>query len=89
MTKIPAMIDAPQRVALPENSLDSGGFYLRFERPNVAKHIDQDSSQMATTGAGKKKERQISRDVTYAINGGYIDWERRLDFTRSAKDIIS
>ncbi|KWF19857.1 hypothetical protein WT56_29930 [Burkholderia pseudomultivorans] len=89
MTKIPAMIDAPQRVALPENCLDSGGFYLRFERPNVAKHIDQDSSQMATSDADKQKERRISRDVTYAINGGYIDWERRLDFTRSAKDIIS
>lgn len=89
MTKIPAMIDAPQRVALPENSLDSGGFYLRFERPNVARYIDQDSSQMAISDADKQRERQISRDVTYAINGGYIDWERRLDFTRSAKDIIS
>ncbi|TDN64064.1 M23 family metallopeptidase [Paraburkholderia sp. BL10I2N1] len=89
MTKKPAMIDAPQRVALPENSLDSGGFYLRFERPKVTRRIDMDSSQPAISDSDKQKERQISRDVTYAINGGYIDWERRLDFTRSAKEIIS
>ena len=89
MTKIPAMIDAPQRVALPENCLDSAGFYLRFERPDVARRIDEDSPKMAISDANKQRERQISRDVTYAINGGYIDWDRRLDFTRSAKDIIS
>jgi hypothetical protein len=89
MTKIPAMIDDPQRVALPENCLDSGGFYLRFEKPNVARRIDKDSPQMAISDVGKQREQQISRDVTYAINGGYIDWDRRLDFTRSAKDIIS
>jgi predicted chitinase len=89
MTKIPATIDTPQRVALPENSLDSAGFYLRFERPNLAKHIDRDSPQMAISDMTRQKEQQISRDVTYAINGGYIDWDRRLDFTRSAKDIIS
>ncbi len=42
VTKVPAMIDEPQRVSLRENCLDSGGFYLRFSRPNVAKRIDQD-----------------------------------------------
>ncbi|MFD1561949.1 hypothetical protein ACFSHT_40925, partial [Paraburkholderia silviterrae] len=89
MTKTPAPIDAPQRVALPENSLDSGGFYLRFEKPKVTRHIDMDSPQPATSDLDKQKERQISRDVTYAINGGDIDWDRRLDFTRSAKEIIS
>ncbi|WP_157381418.1 hypothetical protein [Burkholderia ubonensis] len=29
MTKIPAEIENPQWVALPENCIDSGGFYLR------------------------------------------------------------
>jgi predicted chitinase len=89
MTKIPAMVNDPQRVALPENCLDSAGFYLRFERPYLARHIDQDSPQMAISDVDKQKEQQVSRDITHAINGGYIDWDRRLDYTRSAKNIIS
>jgi hypothetical protein len=44
---------------------------------------------MAISDAARQREQRISRDVTYAINGGYIYWDRRLDFTRSAKDIIS
>ncbi|WP_217590199.1 M23 family metallopeptidase [Burkholderia sp. GbtcB21] len=89
MKKNPAVIDDPHKVALPENSMDSGGFYLRFERPDVAKNIDRDSPGIAISEAGRQRERIISRDVTYAINGGHTDWERRLAFTRFAKDVIS
>lgn len=87
--KIPAAIENPQQVSIPEFCLDSGGFYLRFSRPNVAKRIDQDVPQMAATEADKTKERQVSHDLTYAINGGYIDEPRRLEYTRLAKNIIS
>ncbi len=87
--KIPAAIENPQQVSIPEFCLDSGGFYLRFSRQNVAKRIDQDVPQMAATEADKTKERQVSHDVTYAINGGYIDEPRRLEYTRLAKNIIS
>ncbi len=44
---------------------------------------------MAISDVDKQKEQQVSRDITHAINGGYIDWDRRLDYTRSAKNIIS
>ncbi|WP_340520598.1 hypothetical protein [Cupriavidus necator] len=35
MKKVPATIDSPQDVSIPENCIDSAGFYLRFERPKV------------------------------------------------------
>ncbi|NKJ48388.1 hypothetical protein CIC12_16915 [Burkholderia sp. SG-MS1] len=89
MTRIPAVIDSPEKVSLPENCLDSGGFYLRFSRPNVARRIDQDFAQMAISDADRANERRISRDVTYAINGGYMDEARRLQYVRLAKNIIS
>jgi hypothetical protein len=89
MTKVPAIIDEPQRVSLPEYALDSGGFYLRFSRPNVAKRIDQDLPHVAISNSDKVKEGQVSREVTYAINGGYIDDIRRLEYTRAAKAVIS
>jgi hypothetical protein len=44
---------------------------------------------MAISDAAEQREQQISRDATYAINGGYINWDRHLDFTRSAKDSVS
>ncbi|WP_157126873.1 M23 family metallopeptidase [Burkholderia metallica] len=88
MKKIPAVIDAPHDVALPDNSMDSGGFYMRFERPEVARNIDRDSLGVAISEVERKNERVISRDVTYAINGGYTEWERRLAFTRVVKDAI-
>ncbi|WP_338340232.1 peptidase M23 [Burkholderia vietnamiensis] len=89
MKKVPATIDDPQNIALPDNSMDSGGFYMRFEKPEVAKNIDRDFQSAATSDADKKVEQIISRDVTYAINGGYTDWEGRLEFTRFIKNVIS
>jgi hypothetical protein len=89
MTRIPPAIDDPQRVSLAENCLDSGAFYLRFSRPNVARRIDQDAPTMAISDSDQTTERRISRDVTYAINGGYIDDARRLEYTRAVKKIIS
>lgn len=35
------------------------------------------------------EERNISREVTCAINGGYTDDERRLQYIRAAKEILS
>jgi hypothetical protein len=89
MTKTPAEISDPERVSRPENCIDSGGFYLRCMRPNVAKRIDQDAPEMAISNVDIQKEKQVSRDVTYAINGGYIDEDRRLEYTRLAKNILS
>jgi predicted chitinase len=89
MRKNPAEISDPHRIALPENCVDSGGFYLRCKRPRVAQEIDKDLSQVAATNEEKKSEREISRAVTNAINGGYIGDEQRLEFTRAAKNILS
>ncbi|WP_232454450.1 M23 family metallopeptidase [Burkholderia ubonensis] len=90
MTKIPAEIENPQWVALPENCIDSGGFYLRGGRPqDVAKKIDLDTPEVAVSPEAMAEERNISREVTYAINGGYTDDERRLQYTRAAKEILS
>lgn len=61
---------------------------MRIERPEVARNIDRDSSGVAISEADRQRERAISRDVTYAINGGYTDWERRLEFTRFVKSVI-
>ncbi|MCA3187517.1 MAG: hypothetical protein INH13_28605 [Cupriavidus sp.] len=89
MRKNPAEISDPHRIALPENCVDSGGFYLRCKRPRVAREIDNDLSQAAATNEEKKSEREISRAVTNAINGGYIGDEQRLESTRVAKNILS
>jgi hypothetical protein len=88
MVAQPANIDSPQRVAVPENCIDSGGFYLRFNRSNTAIEIDKDSPTIAITVPEKAAERTISRAVTFAINGGYIDDVRRLEFTRVAKGVL-
>jgi hypothetical protein len=89
MINQPAQIAEPQRVAQPLNCIDSGGFYLRGERPNVAREIDADTAEAAVTVKERQTERLISRSVTYAINGGYIDDVRRLEATRAAKEILS
>ncbi|SCU73859.1 hypothetical protein CNECB9_1350012 [Cupriavidus necator] len=55
----------------------------------MAANMDKDSAHAAVTAAEQKKEHDISRRVTYAVNGGYIDEERRWQYTRAAKDILS
>lgn len=87
MKKQPAQIGDPQRVSLAKNSMDSGGFYLRCKRPAVAREIDRDLG-IALSTEGRAEEQRIVRAVTYAINGGYLDDARRLEFTRAAKDIL-
>jgi len=89
MTRQPAIIDNPHDVALPENCLDSGGFYLRCERPNVAKEIDADSPQAAETEEQKRAEFAISQKVTRAINGALLADRERWEDTRAAKKILS
>ncbi|WP_422648730.1 hypothetical protein [Cupriavidus sp. H18C1] len=42
----------------------------------------------ANTQAERAAEQQISRRVTYAINGGYIDEVRRLQYSRRAKEVL-
>ncbi|WP_175763494.1 peptidase M23 [Burkholderia ambifaria] len=88
MKSVPASMGDPQRVALPENCIDSGGFYLTFERPDVMSEIDKDVLHFAVEEGDILQERKISRAVTRAINGGYNDEDDRLKFTRSAKEII-
>ncbi|MEX3943776.1 hypothetical protein AB4Y44_30375 [Paraburkholderia sp. BR10937] len=89
MTRKPAEIDSPQKVALPENCIDSGGFYLRCERPAVAKAIDADNAESATSDSGKRAEFAISQSVTRAINGALLADRDRWEDTRVAKDILS
>jgi hypothetical protein len=36
----------------------------------------------------REKERRVSRDVTFSINGGYYDEPRSLDCTRAAKSVL-
>ncbi|WP_321853393.1 hypothetical protein [Paraburkholderia tropica] len=89
MTRIPAVIDDPQRVALPENCVDSGGFYLRSKPHDVAIAMDADKAEAATTEAEKSAEFAISQGVTRAINGGLLDDRKRWEYTRAAKNILS
>jgi predicted chitinase len=89
MKKIPAKIDDPQRISFPENCIDCAGFYLRFERPSTIEKIDSDKAETALTNKDKAIEHLISREVTHAINGGYIDADTRLDYTREAKKILT
>ena len=89
MTKIPAPIGDPHRVALPENCIDSGGFYLRGERPTVAVAIDADTPEAAEGASAKQAEHSISQSVTRAINGALLGDPDRWEFTRAAKNILS
>lgn len=88
MSRRPAHISDPQRVAFPENCVDSGGWYLRFERAAVAKNIDNDLPYLGTTDRETAKEKSASRAVTYAVNGGYNDEKKRLEYTRYIKKIL-
>ncbi|MFC3149331.1 hypothetical protein [Piscinibacterium candidicorallinum] len=89
MRATPAQVDDPQRITTePYNCFDSGGWYMTFARPRVARSIDGDTSTIATTDATRELEQQVSRAVTHAINGGYIDDVRRLQETRAAKEIL-
>jgi predicted chitinase len=88
MTKVPATIENPHLVSYPENCVDSGSFYLCCARPKVVSRIDQDFQQIAISNSDKDKEMQISREVTYAINGGYIGEMQRLEYARLAKNIL-
>lgn len=89
MTKIPAPIDDPHRTTLPENCIDSGGFYLQGERPGVAAAMDGDSPEAAQGEAAMQAEHNISKEVTHAINGGLLGEANRWEFTRAAKQILS
>lgn len=85
----PARVDDPQRVAAnAENCMDSGGWYMVFRRPRVMATIDADTVNAAVTPAQQAAETARSLAVTFAINGGHIDAERRLQYTREAKEIL-
>jgi len=61
---------------------------MTFERPTVGKTIDRDIPYLAISASDVQNELTISKSVTYAINGGYIDWEGRLRETRNAKIVL-
>ena len=89
MTRLPARIDNPQLVAVDSYScMDSGGWYMTFQRPNVMRSIDEDFRGVAASQAENSTESAISRGVTYAINGGYNDELRRLQCTQHAKRVL-
>ncbi|SOZ14414.1 conserved hypothetical protein [Cupriavidus taiwanensis] len=89
MTRIPAQIDNPQFIAVDSYScIDSGGWYMMFRRPNVMRSIDEDVSGIAVNQAEGAAESAISRRVTYAINGGYNDDLKRLEYTRLVKKVL-
>ncbi len=89
MKKRAGEVPNPEVVGIkPFNCMDSGGWYMTFERPTVGKTIDGDIPYLAESATDKKKESDLSRAVTYSINGGYIDWEGRLRETRNAKQIL-
>jgi len=89
MKKRAGEVPNPEVIGIkPFNCMDSGGWYMTFERPNVGKTIDRDLSYLAISATDIQNELNISRSVTYAINGGFIDWEGRLRETRNAKKIL-
>jgi predicted chitinase/murein DD-endopeptidase MepM/ murein hydrolase activator NlpD len=89
MTLRPPVVDDPQRATeTPYNCLDTGGWYLGSERPDTLHQIDRDSKSLAVTVAEKEAEKNISYDVTRAINGGGIQRDDRLRETRTAKGVL-
>jgi 23S rRNA A1618 N6-methylase RlmF len=59
-----------------------------FTRPTVTKEMDKEKMSKAVSANEIAFEKTISRAVTYAINGGYTDDEKRLTWTKKAKDVI-
>ena len=89
MKKIPPNINDPHRAnATPYNCIDTGGWYLVAERPKTIKKIDQDSCEISHSPNEIEAEKNISWEVTRAINGGEIDKDRRLIQTRFAKTVL-
>lgn len=85
----PAPIDDPQKISVdPINTMDSGGWYLCFERPNVKRSIDADNPATFEVNAKNKSDEAIVLSVTQAINGGDIGFADRLKRTRQAKIIL-
>ncbi|STQ91713.1 M23 family metallopeptidase [Iodobacter fluviatilis] len=89
MRRRAGIVNNPEVVtAIPYNCMDSGGWYMTFQRPAVNKKMDSDFKFLASSAQDIQREQLISKAVTYAINGGYIDWEGRLKATRAAKSIL-
>jgi predicted chitinase len=90
MKKTPAPINNPELVVTdPINCMDSGGYYLNFERPKVKKSIDDDALVTYEVKAAKgQPDEAVVLAVTKAINGGDIGYPDRLTRTRQAKIIL-
>lgn len=61
---------------------------MTIERLTVGKTIDTDIPYLAVNTSDIQTELKIYKSVTYAINGGYIDWEGRLRETINSKKIL-
>jgi predicted chitinase len=89
MAKRSPVIENPQVVAAnPFNCMDSGGWYMCFQRNKVLIEMDTDNLNKPSAQRDLDKEKDIIKKVTYAINGGQIGDEERLFHTRKAKKII-
>ena len=89
MKKRPAPVDDPQQLSVdPLNTMDSGGWYLCFERPKVKVEIDKDKPVVYPTSATGKPDEALIKSVTAAINGGHNGLPERIIATREAKIIL-
>ncbi|WP_024904700.1 M23 family metallopeptidase [Robbsia andropogonis] len=90
MRRRPASINYPERlIATPYNCIDSGGFYIAFKRSKVKAEIDRGSGVHPNAKSDVNIGMSISRRVTYAINGGYNDDEKRYTLTVHALGLIN
>ncbi len=89
MTKRAGIVDNPEAVTeTPYNCMDSGGWYMTFQRPTVNKKMDGDFNYLALSLQDIETEKATSKAVTRAINGGEIQWDDRLKASRAAKKIL-
>jgi predicted chitinase len=89
MSKRPPLINNPHEVtSKPFNCMDSGGWYMSFQRPKVMQEMDSDVLSKSISSVEILREENAIKSVTKAINGGEIGLPRRIIYTKNAKKFI-